>query len=176
MWFAENTGCKKSPKIRHLGTITTSSGYIFGMKAYIDSPKKNLLNSNISFSCHNMADFGPVTAEIGLIVWGTPENFNGFCILPSLLQRHRLPEANQTLHDVWPSPGLVYYIYIFWAVAPHGILPGAKFTLRPSLAFSYIVSVTAWHSSSGHQPNFAVWYEEWNYGIFHRGRQLYSAG
>ena len=29
---------------------------------------------------------------------------------PSLLQRRRLPEANQTLHDVWPSPGLVHYI------------------------------------------------------------------
>jgi len=31
-----------------------------------------------------------------------------------------------------------------------GILPGAKFTLRPSLAFSYIGSVTVRHSSSGH--------------------------
>jgi len=36
----------------------------------------------------------------------------------------------------------------------NGILPGAKFTLRPSLAFSYISSVTARHSSSGCQPNF----------------------
>jgi len=32
---------------------------------------------------------------------------------------------------------------------PNGILPGAKFTLRPSLAFSDIGSVTARHSSSG---------------------------
>jgi len=32
---------------------------------------------------------------------------------------------------------------------PDGILPGAKFTLRPSLAFSYIGSVTARNSSSG---------------------------
>jgi len=36
---------------------------------------------------------------------------------------------------------------------PSGILPGAKFTLRPSLAFSYIGGVTARHSSSGRQPN-----------------------
>jgi len=35
------------------------------------------------------------------------------------------------------------------ALPPDGILPGAKFTLRPSLAFSYIVSVTVQHSSSG---------------------------
>ena len=48
---------------------------------------------------------------------------------------------------------------------PDGILPGAKLTLHPSLAFSYIGSVTARHSSSGRQPNFAAWYKEWNYGI-----------
>jgi len=32
-------------------------------------------------------------------------------------------------------------------------------TLRPSLAFSYIASVTA-------RPNFAAWYKEWNYRTF----------
>ena len=44
---------------------------------------------------------------------GHPVNFNWFRVLPSLLQRRRLPEANQTLLDVWPSPGLVHYIYTF---------------------------------------------------------------
>jgi len=39
-------------------------------------------------------------------------------------------------------------------------MPGAKFTLRPSLAFSYFGSVTARHSSSGLQPIFATWYKE----------------
>jgi len=51
--------------------------------------------------------------EIGLPVWGTAANFDWFYFLASLLQRRRLPEANQTLHDLWPSPGLVQYIYIF---------------------------------------------------------------
>jgi len=63
-------------------------------------------------------------------------------------------------------------IYTFsGALAPDRILPGAKFTLspRPSLAFSYIGSVTAWHSSSGRQPNFAAWYKEWNYRTFAEG-------
>jgi len=36
-----------------------------------------------------MANFGPLTAEIGLPVWGTPSNFNGFRVLASLLQRCR---------------------------------------------------------------------------------------
>jgi len=48
-------------------------------------------------------------------------------------------------------------IYILGALAPDGILHGAKFTLRLSLAFSYIGSVTARYRSSGRQPNFAAW-------------------
>jgi len=37
-----------------------------------------------------------------------------------------------------------------------GILPGAKFILHPSLAFSYIGSITARHSSSVRQQNCGV--------------------
>jgi len=45
-----------------------------------------LLNSNMSSTfLHNMANFGPLTAEIGSGVWGTPANFNGFRVLPSLI-------------------------------------------------------------------------------------------
>ena len=114
-----------------------------------------------------MANFGPLTAEIGSGVWGTSANFNGFPMLPSLLQRRHSTEANQTLHDVWPSPGLRQYINILGALAPNGILKGVKFTLRPSLALSYIGSITARHSSSRRHPNFAS---------LSRGRHLYSAG
>jgi len=32
-----------------------------------------------------MAYFGPLAAEIGLLVWGIPANFNGFRVLPALL-------------------------------------------------------------------------------------------
>jgi len=59
---------------------------------------------------YNMVNFGPLAAEIGLGVWGTAANFNGF---------------------------------------------------------SRLGSVSAWHSSSGSQPNFAA---------LNRGRHLYSAG
>jgi len=65
-----------------------------------------------------MVNIGPLTAEIGLPVWGTPAHFNGFRVLASLLQRRRSTEANQTLHDVWPSPGLLHYIYIFGGSCP----------------------------------------------------------
>ena len=116
-----------------------------------------------------MLNFGPLTAEICWRVWGTPANFNEFRVSPSLLQRRRLTEVNQTLHNVWSSLGLVYYTHIHFRglLPPNGILHGTKFTLRLSLAFSYIGSVTARHSSSGRHPNFAA---------LSRGRHLYSAG
>jgi len=65
-----------------------------------------------------MVNFGPLAAEIGSLVWGTEANFNGFRILASLLQRRRSTEASQPLHDVWPSPGLGHYIYIFEVSCP----------------------------------------------------------
>ena len=66
----------------------------------------------------------------------------------------------------------------FWGslLPPNGILPAAKFTLRPSLAFSYIGSITARQSTSGRQPNVVAWYEEWNYGTFAEGATYMSAG
>jgi len=130
--------------------------------------EKNLLNSNIACTCpHKMVNFSPLTADICWQVWGTPANFNGFHVLASLLHRRRSLEANQTLHDLWPSPGLVHYTYTLWGLLPpNGILPAAKFTLGPSFAFSHIGSVTARHSSSSRQPNFGAWYKEWNYRTF----------
>jgi len=152
-------------KNRHLRTIAQLCRAISSQLRHVSTTEKNLLNSNISPTCaHNMVNFGSLTAEISSGVWGTPANFNGFCMLALLLQQRRSPEANQTLRDVWPSPRLVHYIYIFdifeGSCPPGGILSGAKFTLGPSLAFSYIGSVTARHSSSGRQPNFAAWYKE----------------
>ena len=85
-------------------------GYIFATKARIDNRKQRRL---ISPTCpHNMVNFGLLTAAIGSGVWGTPANFNGFRVLAALPQRRRSQEANQSLHDVWPSPALVHYIYI----------------------------------------------------------------
>ena len=89
--------------------------------------------------------------------------------LPSLLQRRRSPDSNQTLHDVWPLLGW-YIIYTFsGALAPDRILPPATFIFCPSLAFASIGNVTARHSSSGRQPNFEASYKEWNYGTFAEG-------
>jgi len=60
--------------------------------------EKNLLNSNISSRIQvfsKMANFDPLTAEIGLPVWGTPANFNRFRVLALLLQRCRSIDRGQ---------------------------------------------------------------------------------
>jgi len=76
--------------------------------------------------------------------------------------------VNQTLHDVSPSPGLVNYIYIFGGSCPLTEFCQVQNSLLcPNLAFSYIGSVIARHSSCGHQPNFAA---------FSRGHSLYLTG
>jgi len=77
-------------------------------------------------------NFGSLTAEIGSGVWGTPANFNRFRVLASLLQRRHSLEAKQTLHDVIGRLMGRYTIYTFSELLPpDGILPGAKFSLRP---------------------------------------------
>jgi len=84
--LAANTGRKKSPKSPSGHHRTTLSGYAFATKARIDNRKKNLLGSNMSSTCpHNMANFGPLAAEIDPLVWGTPANFNWFRVLVALL-------------------------------------------------------------------------------------------
>jgi len=155
---------KKSPSAHHHITL---SGYIFATKARIDN-QKNLLHGSISSTRpHNAVNFNLLTAEIGWRVWGTRANFNGFRVLASLLQRRRSNEGRPNFArclDVTCAG--IHCIYIFGLLPPSGIPPGAKFTFRPSIAFSYIGSVTARHSSSARLPNFVAWYKEWNYGSF----------
>jgi len=125
-----------------------------------------------------MANFSSLTAETGLPVWSTPANFNRFRVLPSLMQRRRSQEVNHTLHDIWPSPELVHYLYIFGGSCPLAEFCQVQNSLYvgPSLAFSYSGSVTARHSSSGRQPNFAALYKERNYGTFAEGATYIRLG
>jgi len=93
-WLAGNAGPKNSPSGHHR---TNLSGYIFATKACIDIRKK-VLNSNISPTCpHNMVNFGALRADICSGVWGTPSNFNGFCVLTALLQGTLVVGFSQTL-------------------------------------------------------------------------------
>jgi len=76
-------------------------------KAHINTPKKNLLNSNTSPTRpHNMVNFGALAAEIGSLVWGTPRNFNGFRVLAALLHGTPAVGVSQTLRHL--TEGVTY--------------------------------------------------------------------
>ena len=73
-------------KNRHLGTIAQLCRAISSQLRHVSKIEKKLLSSNTSSICSdNLLNFGLLTAEICWRVWGTPTNFNGFCVLAALL-------------------------------------------------------------------------------------------
>jgi len=168
---------QKNAKNGHLCTIAQlCQALIFTTKACNVIRKKNLLDQYLLHMSSQYAGLSPLMAGIDWWVWGTPSTFSGFHALASLLHRRRSTEVNRTLHDVWPSPGLVHHIH-FWGLfpPPNRILPGAKFTLRPSLSFSCIGSITARHMqcASAKLCGVVQGMELRNFG---KGHHLYSAG
>jgi len=85
-----------APNNRNLRTIAQLCRAVSMQLRHISTiGKKNLLNSNIFSVCpHNMVNFGPVTAEIGSGVWGTPANFS---VLAALLYGTLVVGVSQTL-------------------------------------------------------------------------------
>ena len=155
----------KSPIIRHLGSIAQLCLAISSQLRHISAVGNNLLNINIPSTCsHNMVNFGPLPAEIGLSVWGTPAKFSGFRVLPSLLQRRRSPEANQTLHDVWQSPGLVHYIYTFGGSCPVTEFCPVQNSLYVKVLRSLILAALLHGTPAAgvSQTLRRAWYKEWN--------------
>jgi len=121
-----------------------------------------MLNSNLPTCPCNTVNFGPLAAKIDSLVWAPQQISTGFacwlCCCSDFAQRK--PTKLRTMFGRllgW------YTISTFSGV----LAPYNGFTLRPSLALSYIGSVTARHSSSGRQPKFAA---------LNRGRHLYSSG
>jgi len=164
-WLAENTGRKMSPKNRHLGTIAQLCRAIASQIRHLSTIGKKLVNQQYLFHMSSQyGKLGPLAAEIGPVVWGTLANFNGFRVLASLLQRRRLTEVHPKLCTMFGR--LLGWYTIGDSSSLTEFCQVQKFTLRPSLAFFYIGSFTARHSSSGRQPKFAACYKELNYGTF----------
>jgi len=105
-------------------------------------------------------------AEIGLGVWGKFQwvLHLGFITAATSFTGSQ-PNFAQCLAVSWAHTLCIH----FWGYCPLTEFCQVQNSLYISLAFSYIGSVTARHSSSGHQPNFAAWYKEWNYGTFAEG-------
>ena len=72
-------------KIRHLCTITQLCQAISSQLRHALTIRKELVKQQCLLPMSsNIVNFGPLVAEICFRVWGTPANFNGFCILALL--------------------------------------------------------------------------------------------
>jgi len=154
---------KKLPKFAIYDHCTTLSGYIFVTKACINNGEKPVKQRYLLHMSSQYGELRPTNGwdTLASLGHGTPANLNGFRILsfataPTSLNRGQ-PNFARCLAVSWAG---TLYIRL---LPPNGILVRAKFTLRPSLAFSYAGSVTTWHWSSRRQTNFEV---------FGRGRYL----
>ena len=103
MRLAENAGCKKLPSAHHR---TTLSGYIFATKARIDNWKKLVKQQYLLHIFPQYGENGLLVAEIGLVVRGTPANFNGFRVLAALLHGSQVVGVSQTLQHC--TDGVTY--------------------------------------------------------------------
>jgi len=84
-WFAENTErIKGTQKIAVTAPSHNFVGLYLRNKGVYRPLEKIVII--ISISSYNMVNVGPLTAEIGSGVLGTPANCNRFRILASLLQ------------------------------------------------------------------------------------------
>ena len=153
---------KKSPSGHH---HTTLSGYMFATKAHIDNRKKVAKQQYLLHMSPQYGELRPTSGWDPFVSLGHLANFNGFRALASLLQPRRSTEANQTLHNVWPLAGLVDYIYIRLLLR-NGILPGAKFTLRPPKSCALLLAVLL-HGSRAVGANQTA--------VLSTGLHLYSA-
>jgi len=68
-------------------------------------------------------NFGPLTAEIGSGVWGTPTNFNGFLRLGSVTARHLVVGVSYKLCGVEQrAPPMFGRATIRLGIGPHSSL------------------------------------------------------
>jgi len=85
-------------KNRHLRTITRICRAESSQLRHVSTIGKKVVKQQYLLTCpHNMANFGPLTAEIGSEVWGTPANFNWFRVLAALLQRRHFMSTSCVL-------------------------------------------------------------------------------
>jgi len=82
-WWKYRT--QKWRKKRHLGTIAQVCRAQFSHLRHVSTIGKKLLNCSISTCPHNVANFGPLAADIDSAVWGTSANFKAFRVLAALL-------------------------------------------------------------------------------------------
>jgi len=151
---------------------TTLSGYIFATKACIDNRKKPVKQQ---YLLHMSSQYGELRRTSGwdrFVSLGHPSKFQwvshfGFVTAAMSLNGSQ-PNFARYLAVSWAG---TLYIHIYGGFFPcKVILPGATFTLRPSLAPSYFGSVTANHILHALLPPSSTTSQ--NYGLRQRVHSL----
>jgi len=140
--LAETTIRKKSPKIRHLGTIAQLCRAVSLQLRHVSTIGRKLVKQQ--YLLHMSPQYGELRPTNGWDrFWGLghPSKFQcvshlAFVTAASSLTRGE-PNFARCLAVSWAA---TLYIHFRRLLPPDGILSGAKFTLRLSLAFSYIGS------------------------------------
>ena len=91
---------KNDAKNRHLSTIAQlcRTKLISLQLRHVSTVGKKFVKPRyLLHISHNMANLGPLAAEIGPVVWGTLANFNEFRVLAALLHGTVVVGVSQTL-------------------------------------------------------------------------------
>jgi len=168
---------KNSPSAHH---HTNLSGCVFAT-TYIDNRKTLVKQQYLLHMSSQYGELRPLTAEIGWRVGAPQQISTGFaswlryCSAATSLSGGQ-PNFARSLAVSWADTLCIHF---------GGLLPPdgrnfarckIHFTSKSFVPFSYIGRVTARHSSSGRQPNFAAWYKELNYGTFAEGATYFRLG
>jgi len=167
-----NTGRKNDAKNHHLRTIAQLYRAVFSQWRHVSTIRKKTIKQQYLF--HTFTQYGELWSTNGWDRFGSlghpccrfqRVSCLGFVTAATSLNGGQQNFARCLAISSTGTP----YTHFRGLLSPDGILPRAKFTLHPSLAFSCTGSVTTLHSNSGRQPNFAAPYNEWNYGTLADG-------
>ena len=165
---------KNHQKICHLGCTTLSA--VCSQLRHVSTVRKKLVKQQ--YLLHMSAQYGELRLT-SVCQFGAPQQIStvahlAFVTVATLLTGGQ-PNFARCLAI---SCAGTLYIHFWGLLPPYGIFFPVQNShyVHQSLAFSYIGNVTAWHSSSGPQPNFAAWCKEWNYRTFAQGTTYIRLG
>ena len=161
---------QKSPKIRHLGTIAQYCRAVSSQLSHASTIGKKLVKQQ--YLLHMSAqyvNFGPLTAEISLPVWGTQQISTGFasCLRYCSDVAHRRPTKLCTMfgrlmgwYTVYTFSGALAAWHNFARCQIH-------FTSKSCVRRHWKRYCTALHQRAS--AKLRASYKEWNYGTFADG-------
>jgi len=139
---------QKSPSAYH--HITQLCWAISSQLRRISAIEKNVKQRYLLSMSSQHREFRPTNGWDRLASLGHPSKFQRVSLLRFLTAPTSLSVGQSNFARCLAVSWAATLYMHFWELLPrNGILPVVKFTLRPSLACSYIGSVTARHSSSG---------------------------